>query len=598
MAITRLPNMGMECSYNGVTWGPSADTTMYTVRPNLDPSGRTVMSATYGLVIEEYIHDAATTDAVILDKIARLSRNAGELRYKGRGFGDTVLNVGPGKRDVKWGPHTQYARAEAVGAGRTVKLSWSVEWTTVNCPDGLTKAGTILQFTYGVTYDIDREGYTTRTVESSLTIAATKKKVDDKTLDAVADEHREKMVPKLPDGFRPDGQSYRIDLAKTTITGTFRQVQMSGVMPPLQVVEAHVEHSYQSRGLLDWVGTLSAEYTIYRVANATPAIVAFARTLDDRIKKATAMRVGDAVKPFGLGDEAARGDPVRAIPLAATATEADIYGRQRVNLSLTYTIAGIGFGAIFSKAGLWTGLPPVETVAWRDWVASVGDISHPRGHARLVLRPNDDAIVDACVPGATPAPPKNTSGQSVRPANVLGNLTQTLADAFPAPPPARSWLAYRAWATVHADTGRVVGTTLPTEPITASQTVSGQSFDAFAGPTAQVPSGSPFPPLAGELVARASAGESFIHSRTRPKLYLTVSGVALRVGYAVPVPEVVSINGKRPVLVGQPWFTQGVAHSSISPIVRAEWQMTYLFTDEGGGAPLKPVPVPSGGLLG
>ena len=89
----------------------------------------------------------------------------------------------------------------------------------------------------------------------------------------------------------------------------------------------------------------------------------------------------------------------------------------------------------------------------------------------------------------------------------------------------------------------------------------------------------------------------FVQQRTRPKLYVTVGGVALRCGYGVPVPEVVSIGGKRPVLVGQPWFTQGVVGGTIVPVVKAEWSLTYLFTDTDGGAPLKPVPVPSSGLL-
>ncbi len=47
----RLPLGTMECHYNGVVWGPSADTTMFSVKPNLDPAGRTVMSATYTITI-------------------------------------------------------------------------------------------------------------------------------------------------------------------------------------------------------------------------------------------------------------------------------------------------------------------------------------------------------------------------------------------------------------------------------------------------------------------------------------------------------------------------------------------------------------------
>jgi hypothetical protein len=44
----------------------------------------TVMSATYTITVVETIHDVTTTSPEVLDKIARLSRNGGRLKYKRR----------------------------------------------------------------------------------------------------------------------------------------------------------------------------------------------------------------------------------------------------------------------------------------------------------------------------------------------------------------------------------------------------------------------------------------------------------------------------------------------------------------------------------
>lgn len=149
MGLARLTTGNMECEYNGHTFGPAANT-MYSVKSNLDPAGRTVMSATYAITVEDYIEPASTVlgnptaDPVVAAVVAKLSRNGGKLHYKGRGFGNTEINVGGGKRDVKWGPVTDEVRCECVGAGLLVKIIWTVRFTTVNCPDGLTKAGTIL----------------------------------------------------------------------------------------------------------------------------------------------------------------------------------------------------------------------------------------------------------------------------------------------------------------------------------------------------------------------------------------------------------------------------------------------------------------------
>lgn len=592
MAITRLPNMGMLCEYNGVTWGPSAETTAFSVKPNLDPAGRTVMSATYTMTIAETIADATTTDPVILDKIARLSRNAGRLRYKGRGFGDIELNrgglvAGLGKRDVKWGPITQNVTCEAVGAGKAVRLTWTVEFTTVNCPDGLTHAGQILQFTYTVGYEIDRAGYTVRTYDASLTIAQTKKRVDSNILEKAADEHLEKMMPALPVQFRPESVSRRLSLDKCTLHLTVKHVQMPQAAPPDGCVDGSVEHSYSSDGLYKWRGQISATYDLARVeGDPAKAIEAFFALVRDRVAEARKMICDVPARP---GEPPPLRVPVVLVPTHFGASEPNVYGRKQVRLSLNYHVSACTFGELLRSGGLWR---PFSEMAgakgWKEWVASIPTALSPRGHALLRFDPKEDALVDACVPGSTPAPPKDKSQVIVGAKRPAGTL---LTEAFPPPSREASWLAYRSAIRVHVDTGVVLGKTLPTAPL--SRALDSPTFNALAGmSTADGKAAGVFGSISGQIAAPSqTSGAAFTHQRTRPIVYVTLSGQALRAGYQIPLPELVEVNGVRPVLIGQPWYQAGVVAETTVPIVRAEWSLTYAFTEEGG-VPSKAISAP------
>lgn len=627
MSLDRLDTGDSLCSYNGYTFGPTALTTGFSAKPNPDPAGRTVMSTTFTVTVKETIAAGTEEELAALMETARekLERNGGKLRYAGRGFGDIDINLATGKRDVRWGPWCRELAFVPTGAGVAVEMTWTVEFTTVDCPDGLTAPGTILSFTYTVDYDIDREGYTTRRYDSSLTIAQTRKKVDDKTLSATADMHLEKMVPAPLVGFRRESQSRKLSLDKNTLTYTVVDSQMPGNLPPVGVVEGSIEHTWQSLELFKWAGSITATYTIDR-RNGTPlaAIVPFQNLVLDRINEARKMVVDAAAVagvPGGGGGGAAGGgvaaalggaagkpgDPVHVYLRGASATEPNVLGRTQVKLGVQYMASGCSFAEILRSGGLWKPLGPNDVAGnWKKWAASVPSVFSPRGHAALVFTPKEDALVDACIPGAKPVtqqPQKIGSDpgfdgfKAVVGGAVGGALVGAMAKAFGAPSPENSWIEYKSFVTIHPELGRVTGSTLPTSPLNTDRGT-GAGWNVLAGPDAKSPSqSSPFPPVGNLLNGHDSAGgETFVHQRTRPRLYVTISGYALRGGWQIPIPELLEVNGNKPTLVGNPRFRTGITAQTQVPIVYAEWSLTYVFEDDGG-VPAKSIPVPPNSRL-
>ena len=615
MAREDLPDGGMLCEYNGWTASPAAYTSAFSVKPQLDPSGRTVTHATYTITVTDYIVPETlvgdpTTDPLVEDAVARLSRNAGVFRFRGRGFGDLDINTNRNPRDVKWGPLVRDISCKTIGAGRVVELTATFEFNIVNCDDGLS-AG-VLAFTFTIGYDIDSFGYTTRNYQSILTIAQTRKSVGDRTLTDTADSFREKTVPPVPPNFKPGTRTFNLSADKCTLTTSVQHIQMPPTAPPQFVVEASAEHSYQSTSLGSWSGTISATYDVDRGADARWAVLAFRALVRERVRRAKEMVIGEGLD-FGvlakLGPSLVAGNNVSIIPYSGSAAEANIYGRLQVRLSLSYTAVGIGFSEILARGGLWTPIPVEAGGRWKEWAASVPLTFSPRGHAVMEFRPNDDAIVDLCGKSEPKTPPvKQTSSQNERVAALellkAGLAVQRGVDAsavlgiFPTPQAANSWLAYQCSATVHANTGRVLGTTLPDTPLSTDGQQANSQWDVMRTfPVSAPAGGSAFPPLRGAL--ESEGGGAFVQQRVKPTLFVTISGVALRAGYEIPVPELTKVNGKTPVLVGTPMFKQCVVAQASVPIVRAEWSLTYAFVDDGssGGAPTAAIPVPPNGLL-
>ena len=213
-------------------------------------------------------------------------------------------------------------------------------------------------------------------------------------------------------------------------------------------------------------------------------------------------------------------------------------------------------------------------------------------------------------------------------------LDEAVLAAFPPPTPTNSWIYYQCGTWVDVDAGVMLGVTLPSVPLTPGQPYTGFEWDALN--STSLPDGvaqnSIFPPM-GSVIAQAQAlapqnngggsqgngdggggddeggdgsqgngsqsqnihivSEVFAQQRTSPIIYVFLIGKAVRVGFPIPVPSILSIGGQIPVLCNRPdmgeGFGQKIVGQNIAQVYAAEWRLRYAVV---GQFPTSTVPVP------
>jgi hypothetical protein len=426
------------------------------------------------------------------------------------------------------------------------------------------------------------------------------------------------MLPDIPPKFRRETRRRKLSEDKSSLTVTVVDVELPPTPLPYGLVKGTFKHNYtsaQGSMLLKWTGTTSATYEVAtRDGNVAAAVQDFLRLTRDRMNIAKRAKTGDNGTGRPLGDA--------VIPIAFSATETDVYDRQRAEFNFTYFLAGVPLDQILTSGGLWVPWYGFELGAkggrsWERWQTSLPNTYGPRGNAVMVFRPSDDKIVDLCAPNAdlpkmrtqNPTGPQVPTGAAQ--AGAVGAITAALAggnlagaaasslsvaqivkDMFPPPVPASSWLSYTNFIQVFTATGRMVGTTLPTKAITGGG--KGEPWNPLDtdGPPSQVPRDVPFGTVGSLAASKVStAGNTFVQQRVRPTMYVRMFGMAERVNYEVPCPVVELVNGSVPQLIGTPSYQSGVIASNTPyPIHAATWDQTFVF--EGTDVPTSHIKAP------
>lgn len=611
--LGRLPVLNIT-SYNGYNF-PAAETIetlAYKLTATYDSARRTVTDTTFDMTIRWHIAAVGlgTTAAECEDMVARLQRPAGILQYSGRGFGvGQVVNRG-NVWDADYGPRPGTIELEPAGNGLVIRCTWTVQFRIATCPDAVYK-NAVREFCFAYDYQVDRSGLTTRTYKGHVSIAVTRTSVDSRVVPDSADRFLEDITPAPLLGFRRESQTRSLSEDKATLHLTVVDVEWPAFAPPPGSVDAQFEHTYSTQpgNWAKWSGTMTGTYEIVRSKgigrDTQQAIQDFLTTADARLDRVATMIVGAGLAGILPGGVEGAGRPVTRkgiIPISFSVTEPNVFGRRQVRISMSYFVAGVGLSEILNKGGLWTN----GGSQYNHWQATTPTLFLARGISNLVFDPKtEDRIVDLCgaaplvvTPGATITvggplrPPSGPGAPGAPPANL--NLSNQIQQIFPPPQPQASWIEYKNGITVHPDTGRVVGTTLPSSPLSTDRPKT-TAWDSLRGITPGLPAGGLFPPL-GSMNSSQSGGETFVQQRIKSTMYVTLAGHAVRVGYPIPIPELVSVNGKTPVLVGQPAFVQQVVGNAIVPVYAARWSLTYVFTDDGG-IPTLPISVPPNGFL-
>lgn len=428
-----------ELRYNGVLFSPLFETNIVGNAVK-DEARRTVKLMEYVLTADGYVTlldgrvDISSTMATLRRD---LEVQGAHLVYRGRGF-DLDINA-PGAdvnaKDAAWGPVPEVMEFQPLGAGRSAKVKWKVTVRVPEVPAGFLRR-LLLQLNYEATVSYDEAGYSHLDVRGSLEIPLTRVAPGNRTVATTADAFRFALEERILTGvdltrFRVTRREFKFSRDKRTMewdVGIDEKPYMD--LPPACTV-AH--GSFNTRpakagmGLVQWMCTLRATYTVRADAPRRVAWVAFLGLLRLRMKASSRgfMLPGNvnqnppaAQWPFpelpsfgsfvwisALGFRelqqaaaAAAAQDRRAFLIDFSFDEGLYLDSGTVSFSATWKLMTT-FSHILLASGLWKKVAENDPAGKNLWAMSVRDIQGVNSWLQNQLDPSLDVIVDFGSPG-------------------------------------------------------------------------------------------------------------------------------------------------------------------------------------------------------
>jgi hypothetical protein len=580
-------------SYNGQPW-PNTVSTKVSGMPVYDSAGRVVTHVVYTLnasaiwsvanVPGNDVSDSSEDLRVILTK------PGGTLVYTGAGndFGINTTDA-----DVKWGPKPKLLAFTPLGKQQAVKVDWQVEVAILECDPNSNRGLPLgsyrepLEFNYKLSFSIDQAGYTRRTYTGHVVIAQTRKSITDRTVSQHADALRERILPRVPRGYRRESQSFELSEDRNRLNFTVIDAQMPVTnYPPEGVVVVNASHTMSTENLsmIVWRGHIAADYEVAAGVPRSAALGHFVSLVEERLAEARAK----VAALQGAGRDKSK--PLAAIiPVSLTLAEPEVYGRRSASFNLTYRTTmpveelekAINWMGLFRRVGAGSG------GNWDAWDESMhlNLVNGARGHSKMEYRAEDDKLIDGCITfpiksgnpipsenvQRVPEPPfSNDNMQRVpNPPQEKGGLLRNARGRGAALPfggdytPETSWLAYQNELIFESEDDVIECKLLPTRPVRQTRGTQ-RGFEESAG---------------GYVVPYADAPGGIIQIRGKPAVAVVLQGYALRAGYDIAPPELVTFGGQIPVLAnraGVEYWRTGVVANMLTPVVGAYWRMRWL----------------------
>jgi hypothetical protein len=587
-----MPPPSPILSYNGVVFGDDTKVDVES-KTHDTPDGRMIEWTEYNFTIRGYVvalnpsaDDAAdySTDLTMEGIQRALEQHGGALVLQNIGFGN--FSVQTTRTDVRWGPHSEGIKFEHLGGCAAWMVTFRVRVDLLSCPDriiGPAQVPGVLSYCYSLKYTIDASRYTKRTFTGSARVAGTRLAVNNFTVRDSADRLREQCVPAIPFGFKRTSDDFDLSLDKTEIKFTIvDEEEPDGAFLENCVGWKGEGHARATKGLFVWTNTLSASYEILRGRSKLEASAHFARLLRDRVQTT----LNNVVAPIGK-----KNTPTGVIPISYEMHEPEIGGRGTARFVFNWFYATSHATAIAASA-LWR---PVPNTDWTLWQRSLGVALGPRGHNGQRFFPEDDGLFNLCVSAANAGAIINIKGQA-RPQggnlaeNLLraGNVLVNLVGGFSELVPESSWLDYRLAAIVEPVDNVAELTLLPSSPVVQTQASGSGSYAVDAVGTAGYSVPYQQPP--------GNAPTKLVQVRAGPSVRVTLEGYAVRAGFEVTPPSLISVSGLTPVPFNEPgnYVHSEVVTSLLTPIVVSRWRLTWLVP----GLPTRPFTTPTNPIYG
>jgi len=545
MAQERIIGATGEVYYNGFTF-PAQLRSKLEATYVPDDSGRTVKYVHYRLEIEcEVFPDDSPTatagdpvDTNVRSLRKKLSRYGRELRFTDQGAGtDFIINGGQGNgtTDVMFGPKPQVLSLKSIGSNRAWWLHWVVDTYIPECSEGTPRTSGLMQFNYEAEWSIDREGMTVRKINGVAEIAANRVSTASTKISDTADKYRELVTDgfPVPKGFWRE-QEYRLSQDKRTLRFTITDTEVPSDTPFYdKMVEIDVDHTVDAPFMNGaWTRFFNTLSGTIKVRAGVPKVFAWAA-----FKYLMKERVG----LYNSGGKA-------PIPIDLSISE-KVFGRE-VRFSISYVLNNLNINSFVNDCRLFR---PISDVTWDTWRTSLEPIQNPRGFLGGKHNAGDDVILDLCSSGLSRA---QTNYHPV----VLPTIIQN--QRYQRPTARNSWLYYDVWLVFEEDVNGAI-----------IQRMSDQDENTLVERQGDKDDTAP------DLVAgkdKASEDRNIqVWGQKAYKVYLV--GRAVRVGYPIPRPKLVSVGDQKAYRMGKSRFvSKRYAGSTGIPLYFATWRIPYV----------------------
>lgn len=610
-----------EISYNGFVFPPVTNAKA-TIVQEYTKDNRSVKFLTIAITVESFItqYDLAAPEATAtgytidrhMDEIRkRLSQPCQVLSFNFQGLGNIQINgvrdttAGTAIYDVDYGPKPQVLDWQPLGGSLGARVEWLVTTRIPPCTVANNGLQGVLDFGYEVNWTLGDPGWLSRTVKGYIELAGTRQAntsttaTSNKTIDLsqssalfdMAVERLEGLFSTLP-GFLRNPITYGVSANKKALTYTIVDTQIQSPTPyPKGAIEVEMEETLESSmdggaAFSIWNWGFSGSVKVANTGGITNipdnkrlCFSAFALAVKDRLDRVR--NSGTALtyqhETVSHATDIPRAHNVVYIPNRFRVSN-QCFGTE-IKIQADYTLYCPG-NLIFAASGMFdhVRIPGQTWEAWRRYLDEHGI------KAKVVdTIPQQDIIVDLCHP---------LTSDVARNVNFLPDSTTfgriPTPDAFTIPVEEETWLDYKNSFYFLNKNFTVVGSLLSDK---AHNITEGISNNPATDQELNLDMKSP----------KESAGDSKnkfkpdVQTGAEPIGYVTMLGSAVRLGYTINAPRLLSIGGAAAIKTGDDvtvsqttptgFFRQagaGLTQATVN-MHRLAWRRTYALTKPPSG---------------
>jgi hypothetical protein len=593
--------------YNGYRFPPQIKLRVETV-PMADSANRATKYVQYTFYVdfivtyEDWVdNQAASTTGTCDDMMTmirrRLTQTGCEFKFNGQGFGGLWVNRGRGCGsmhtqpddtsstapipvvDATFGPHPQIMVCEPLGSNKVWRVTWSCTVTVPECCETGNNPyapWNLYELTYDQSWTIDEQGMTIRTTTATVEMPGYRMSGGVALLNMV-DKYREVLFPLIPAGFLRT-QTYSMDRAKRKMEIIIIDREVPSDVP-FWPNTANMSIVFSIDGDpwgANWSASCSGSITLAPGVPKFYAFSVFAALFLDRFNRGN---IGHPLIP--LTNENGEDKIIQgASILRRVSFTEDIFSRT-VTFDFEWDCVTT-LPSLFESSGMLLGLTattmnPDPRVGWATWHTSVwNNMQNQRGYAQL----NNHALIDVDADdnlnticdqnGLVPLTPNGARYMNM-------STVFTLPMTYTKVSKEHSYMQYQYSVDVVRESNVAVSDviqSLQSGEVTPNQQSQGGKSDNMINSTSSNP--------ANVTVSSASPASTDQTTQLRgpARYFLILAGIAVRVGFRIPLPKLLSVKLKeggtaQAVLldVSAPDY---VLHRTLSgPVYGKQWRLVY-----------------------